>query len=96
MISVDVRGRVKTVSGPGVVASAVAGLGIAKISAIAAEEALSSGALVRLLPGYAMTPVEVHAIFPQGPRPSLKARIIADFLAQRLSQIRGASKPEAL
>jgi DNA-binding transcriptional LysR family regulator len=42
---------------------------------------LRSGTLVALLPGYALEPVEVHAVFPGGPRPSFKVRAFADYMA---------------
>jgi DNA-binding transcriptional LysR family regulator len=38
-----------------------------------------------LLPDYALEPVEVHAVFPGGPRPSAKVRAFVDFLAGHLS-----------
>jgi hypothetical protein len=49
---------------------------------------LRSGALVAL--EYALEPVEVHAVFPAGPRPSAKVRVFAEYLATALS---GGSLP---
>lgn len=85
VISVDVTGRIYTDSGPGRYASAVAGLGIAQASAAMCGEELRSGALVALLPDYALEPVDVHAVFPGGPRPSTKVRAFTDYLATALS-----------
>lgn len=82
--SVNVSGRVQTRSGPGVISSAIAGMGVAMSTNLAAGEALKSGALVRLLEGYEMATVEVHAVFPQGPRPSPKVRAVVEFLAERI------------
>jgi len=87
--SVNVQGRIQTRSGPGVIASAVAGLGVAMSTNLAAGEALKSGTLQRLLDDYEMPPVEVHAVFPQGPRPSPKVRSVVEFLAERIA----AAKP---
>jgi DNA-binding transcriptional LysR family regulator len=81
MISVDVQGRIYTDSGPGVFASAMAGLGIAMASRVMCAAEIKSGRLVRLLPEYTMEPVEVHAIFPSGPHPSAKVRAFVDYLA---------------
>lgn len=86
--SINVDGRVQTGSGPGVIASAVAGLGVAMSTNLAAGAALKSGTLVRLLEEYVMPPVEVHAVFPQGPRPSHKVRSVVEFLAGRIAATR--------
>lgn len=83
--SVNVRGRVQTHSGPGVIASAMAGLGVALSTHLAAAEGLKNGTLVRLLEDYEMPSVEVHAVLPQGPRPSPKVRAVVDFLAARIA-----------
>jgi DNA-binding transcriptional LysR family regulator len=84
VISVDVTGRVHTDSGPGVLASAVAGLGIAMASATAASAELKAKMLVPLLRDYTLEPTEVHAVFPGGPRSSAKVRAFVDFLAHEL------------
>jgi len=82
--SVDVHGRIHTNSGPGVFASVMAGLGIALASTVMFKAELKAGALVPLLRGYTLAPVDVHAVFPGGPRPSLKVRALVDFLVQEL------------
>jgi DNA-binding transcriptional LysR family regulator len=81
VISVDVTGRLHTDSGPGLYASAIAGLGIAQASAVMCGPELRSGTLVALLTDYALEPVAVHAVLPGGPRPSMKVRAFTDFLA---------------
>jgi DNA-binding transcriptional LysR family regulator len=82
--SVDVRGRIHTNSGSGVFASVVAGLGIAIASTVMCAAEIKAGALVPLLRAYKLEPVDVHAVFPGGPRPSTKVRAFVDFLAQEL------------
>lgn len=82
--SVDVRGRIHTDSGPGAFASVMAGLGIAMASTVMAGPEIKAGSLVPLLRGYRLEPVEVHAIFPGGRRPSAKVRALVDFLIQEL------------
>ena len=84
--SVDVRGRIHTNSGPGVFASVMCGLGIAMVSTVMAGPEMKAGALVPLLRSYRLTPVDVHAVFPGGPRPSTKVRALVDFLAQDLKR----------
>jgi DNA-binding transcriptional LysR family regulator len=83
-ISVDIRGRIRTDSGPGAFASVMAGLGIATASTVMAGPEIKAGSLVPLLRGYRLEGVEVHAIFPGGRRPSAKVRALVDFLVQEL------------
>jgi DNA-binding transcriptional LysR family regulator len=83
-LSVDVRGRISTNSGPGLFASAMAGLGIAMTSSVMAGPEVKAGTLVQLLRGYKLPPVDVHAVFPSGPRPSAKVRALVDYLAAEL------------
>jgi DNA-binding transcriptional LysR family regulator len=83
-ISVDVRGRIHTNSGPGAFASVMTGLGIAMVSTAMAGPEIKQGLLVPLLRGYRLAPVDVHAVFPGGPRPSTKVRALVDYLAAEL------------
>jgi DNA-binding transcriptional LysR family regulator len=83
-LSVDVRGRIHTDSGPGVFASVMAGLGIAMVSSVMAGPEVKAGALVPLLHNYKLSSVDVHAVFPGGPRPSTKVRALVDFLIQEM------------
>ena len=78
------RGRIHTNSGPGAFASLMAGLGIAMASTVMCGPEVKAGLLVRLLRDYRLAPVEVHAVFPGGPRPSAKVRALVDYLAQAL------------
>jgi DNA-binding transcriptional LysR family regulator len=87
-ISVDVRGRIATNSGPGLLASAVAGLGIAMASTVLAGPEVKAGALVQVLRGYKPPSIDVHAVFPGGPRPSAKVRALVDHLAAELKSPR--------
>jgi DNA-binding transcriptional LysR family regulator len=83
-VSVNVRGRIHTDSGPGLFASVTAGLGIAMVSTVMAGPEIKAGALLPLLRGYKLAPVNVHAVFPGGPRPSAKVRALVDYLAAEL------------
>lgn len=85
VVSVEVAGRIHVDSGPGVLASAISGLGIAVVPSAMGEEEIRSGALVPLLTNYTLEPVDVHAIFPGGPHPSPKVRALTEYLADTLS-----------
>ena len=80
-ISIDVTGRVHTDSGPGVLTCALSGMGIASVSTVAVGRDVQAKRLVPLLSDYTLDPVEVHAVFPGGPRTSTKVRAFVDFLA---------------
>lgn len=82
--SVNVTARLWINSASGVLAAAVAGLGVALATRVMAGEELRTGQLVQLLERYQLDPAEVHAIFPAGPRPSAKVRAIVDHLAASL------------
>jgi DNA-binding transcriptional LysR family regulator len=82
--SVNVHAKLWINSAPGVLAAAVAGLGIALATSVMAGEELRTGQLTQLLEPYRLDPAEVYAIFPAGPRPSAKIRAIVDHLAASL------------
>ncbi|MGD9785616.1 MAG: LysR substrate-binding domain-containing protein [Hyphomicrobiaceae bacterium] len=86
VFSVDVRGRIHTNSAPGIYSCALAGLGIAMATSLMSGHDIKTGALVRLLKGYTLEPVDVHAVFPGGPRPSQKVRALVDHLASTLKK----------
>jgi DNA-binding transcriptional LysR family regulator len=82
-IAVDVR--LRTGSGPGVVACAVAGLGIALASTWMCGEELQDGRLTRLLPDYELEPSDAYVVFPSRSRPSRKARAAAEYFIAALN-----------
>jgi DNA-binding transcriptional LysR family regulator len=82
--SVDVSAKLWINSASGVLAAAVAGLGIALATRVMAGEELRTGQLTQLLGAYELDPAEVYAIFPAGPKPSAKVRAIVDHLGSSL------------
>lgn len=64
----------------GAIAAAVAGLGITSTSGWACRRLLASGALVRLLPEWALAGIPVHAYFPMGRATRSAARAVIDHL----------------
>ncbi len=82
--SVNVSARLWINSAPGILAAAVAGLGIALATRVMAGEELRTGQLTQLLECYRLDPAAVYAVFPAGPRPSAKVRAIVDHLGASL------------
>jgi DNA-binding transcriptional LysR family regulator len=83
-VAADVHARIQVSSGEGVIACVKAGLGIAIASGWMCRKELASGAVVPLLTDHRLEPVDVHAVFPGGPRPSSKVRALVDHLAATL------------
>jgi DNA-binding transcriptional LysR family regulator len=79
--------RIRSRSATGVVACAVAGLGVAIGSIWMCAEALASGAVVEILTAYALDPVQAYVVFPAGRRPSQRARAFSDYLEHALATI---------
>ena len=79
--SVDVTAKLWINSASGVLAAAVAGMGIALATRVMAGEELRRGQLTQLLNSHRLEPAEVYAVFPAGPKPSAKVRAIVDHLA---------------
>jgi len=79
-VSLRLEGRLLVSANEGVVAAAVAGLGIATTGIIAARNELANGSLVRLLPDWQMGSVDVHAVFPAGRTAKAGARAVADHM----------------
>ena len=77
--------RVRSRSATGVVACAVAGLGVATGSIWMCADALASGEIVEILADYALDPVQAYVVFPAGRRPSQRARAFSDYLEQALA-----------
>jgi len=79
--------RIHSRSAAGVVACAVAGLGVASGSMWMAAEALAAGEVAEVLADYALDPVTAYVVFPAGRRPSQRARAFSDYLEQTLAAI---------
>lgn len=83
--SIKLTARLVATSIEGVLAAAVAGLGIAATSLFACRPELGRGELVRVLDQHRLGPIDVHAVFPAGRRPPAKARAFVEYLAHSLA-----------
>ena len=84
--SVAVEGRVQVTSADGVIACVKAGLGIAVVSQWMCRAELERDEVRPILLDYQLEPVELHAVYPAGPRPSPKLRAFSDYLAAKLNE----------
>lgn len=73
--------------------AALRGLGITQLPRMIVEEALQTGALVELLPGWSPKTGRIHAVFPsrRGLLPSVRALI--DYLAEHMAEPAATSRP---
>jgi DNA-binding transcriptional LysR family regulator len=81
---VTLRGRVKIDAAPGILAAAVAGLGVANVTTLMSARGLHDGSLLQLLADYELEPLKVFAVFPSGPKPSAKVRSLVAHLIEAL------------
>lgn len=91
---VTLLGRVKIDAAPGVLAAAIAGLGIANVTTLMAAEHLRNGSLIHLLPDYELEPLQAFAVFPSGPKPSAKVRALVAHLIDVLGGNLGGAERE--
>jgi DNA-binding transcriptional LysR family regulator len=77
--------RIRSRSATGVVACAVAGLGVATASIWMCAEALAMGEVIEILTDYALDPITAYVVFPAGRKPSQRARAFSDYLEQALA-----------
>ena len=61
-----------------------AGLGIAVVSRWMCRAELESREVRPILSNHVLEPVDVHAVYPAGPRPVPKVRAFSDYLAANL------------
>lgn len=83
--------RVRTASGTGLVACAVAGLGIAVASEWMCAEELRDRRLTRILNNYGLEPIPAFVVYGSGQRPSRKARAFAEYLIAAFNEKHVAS-----
>jgi len=79
-------GRLRVNNGEAAMPALVAGLGIGALPAFIVGEAVADGRLEAILPGWITPETALHLLMAPGePRPA-RIRVLADYLARRLSQ----------
>lgn len=79
---VKVRGKIHTNNGDTARAMALAGAGIIWQPSFLIGPDLASGALVPLLPGFALPDIDVLAMYPSRRHLSVKVRVLIDYLVE--------------
>lgn len=79
---VDVRGSLQANTSVALREAAVGGMGIAGAAAFIVRDALRSGQLVEVLPGYTLRPRTLYALYPHSRQLSPKVRVFVDFAVQ--------------
>lgn len=68
-------------------AAALSGLGVAPLPHFMATEALASGQLVPVLPGWRSEPIPLYIVYPPNRHLSNKVRVFVDWLVRLLAQM---------
>ena len=79
---VDVRGSLQANTSVALREAAMGGMGIAGAAAFIVRDALRSGQLVEVLPGYTLRPRTLYALYPHSRQLSPKVRVFVDFAVQ--------------
>ena len=85
--TVRVDGRLSVSQNEVATSAAINGMGIVSMSLGACLKELNEGALVRVLPGWDMGRIELHAVFAAGRAAKPSARAFAAYLAQNLQHM---------
>jgi len=84
---VRVQGRLRVNNGDALLAAAVAGMGIALLPTFICAEALRSGHLEKVLPGWRdIGDSAIYAVYPARRNLSPKVRVFVDFLSERFGR----------
>ncbi|MGB3876685.1 MAG: LysR family transcriptional regulator [Shinella zoogloeoides] len=73
-------------------AAALAGLGVAPMPCFMAHDALSSGQLVPILPGWRAGPIPLYVVYPPNRHLSNKVRVFVDWLVPLLARTQLAAR----
>ena len=93
--AVTVGGRFTANQGNALRLAALGGIGIALQPEPLLAEDLAAGRLLRVLPGWSLTPSPMHLIYAQDRHPTAKLRSAIDFLLARYGQDPSAASPES-
>jgi DNA-binding transcriptional LysR family regulator len=84
-ITVTVSGNLRINSNQALVKSALAGIGLAKLSSFMVTEEVKSGKLVSVLQEYCARDIDIHAVYPNQRFLPSKVRLFIDYLIERFN-----------
>lgn len=93
--SVPLRARATCTSGQAILALTLADVGFASLPLVLVRGALQVGGLVEVPQHWALEPVGVFLVWPEGARKRTLIALLVDFLAPRLQHLFGDLVPEA-
>ena len=85
-VSVTVDGPLRVSSAEGLRAALFAGFGLGMVSDRMIEREIASGEVVPVLSGWKLPTIDFWAVFPAGRRPTARARLFADWLAEEMKR----------
>lgn len=86
-LSIPVESPVVSNDGDTYMAIGLSGLGIVQVPHFMAREAIASGRLVVLLPGWRSETIPIHAVYPQNRHLSAKVRVFVDWVTELFAAI---------
>lgn len=86
-LSIPVESPVVSNDGDTYMAIGLSGLGIVQVPHFMAREAIASGQLVVLLPGWRSETIPIHAVYPQNRHLSAKVRVFVDWVTELFAAV---------
>jgi DNA-binding transcriptional LysR family regulator len=93
LATVQTQGRFRVNNALAIRESLAMGAGIGLCPAWLVQDLIASGELLRVLPKWSATPQEAFLIYPSRRYQSLRARMLIDFLNDRLARLPGMQTP---
>lgn len=86
-LSIPVESPVVSNDGDTYMAIGLSGLGIVQVPHFMAREAIASGQLIVLLPGWRSETIPIHAVYPQNRHLSAKVRVFVDWVTELFAAV---------
>ena len=83
--AIDVKGNLRVNSHQALVKSALAGIGLVKLSSFMVTDEVKEGRLISVLQDYCKRDVDIHAVYPSQHYLPSKVRVFLEFLTERFN-----------